>query len=98
MTNLELLKNLDPERLTKFLLDIIGFNSEEERNDFKNWLNAPTSPKFFVNSTKSDNVSDNRVDESKQQDIQYKKLIDKIHSQKEEILNLKRILNKILTE
>ena len=98
MTNLELLKNLDPERLTKFLLDIVGFNSEEERTDFKNWLNAPTSPKFFVNFTKSDNVFDNRVDENKQQDIQYKKLIDKIHSQKEEILNLKRILNKILTE
>ena len=93
MTNIELLKNLDPERLTNFLLDIVGFNSEEEKNDFKNWLNAPTSPKFFVNSKKSDNVLDN-----KQQDIQYKKLIDKIHSQKEEILNLKRILNKILTE
>lgn len=98
MTNLELLKNLDPERLTKFLLDIVGFNSEEEKNDFKNWLNAPTSSKFFVNSIKTDNVFNNRVDENKQQDMQYKKLIDKIHSQKEEILNLKRILNKILTE
>lgn len=93
MTNLELLKSLDNERLSLFLLGIIGFNSEQEKLDFEKWLNSPTSPKFFAHNCKEVN---SEVEEKT--NLCNQKLLDKINSQKEEILNLKRILNKILTE